>query len=253
MRILTNAVFWAVMVGWAQFTYAEVASVAVASNFSDTANLLAREFNRRTGHVIRISSGSSGKLYAQIINGAPFDVFLSADVIRPLRIEEGGLAVAGTRFSYAEGTLVLWSRKDKYQGEDCLAALKRQDFRHLAIANPLTAPYGAAAKEWLESLGLWQKLRKKIVTGENIGQTFHFVATRNADLGLVAAAQLVEAHIPQGTCSYAVPVTEHQPILQQGLLLTRAAKNTAAREFLASLHTDDAAEIIRRRGYHLPR
>lgn len=241
------------MLGWAQVSHAEVASVAVASNFSETANLLAKDFNRRTGHVIRISSGSSGKLYAQIINGAPFDVFLSADVMRPQRIEEEGLAVSGSRFSYAEGTLVLWSRKDRYRGADCLEALKSLDFRHLAIANPLTAPYGAAAKDWLAKLGLWGKLRKKIVTGENIGQTFHFVATRNADMGLIAAAQLVDTHLPQGTCSYAVPASEHAPILQQGLLLTRAAKNSAAREFLASLHSDDAAEIIRQRGYHRPR
>ncbi|MBT8137891.1 MAG: molybdate ABC transporter substrate-binding protein [Gammaproteobacteria bacterium] len=253
MRILTNAVFWAVLLGWAQLSYAELASVAVASNFSETANLLAKEFNQKTGHSIRVSAGSSGKLYAQIINGAPFDVFLSADAERPERIEHEGLAVPGTRISYAEGTLVLWSRNSRYAGKDCLAVLKDLDFRHLAIANPLTAPYGAAARQWLRSLGLWEKLRKKIVTGENIGQAFHFTATRNADLGLIAAAQLVDERIPEGTCSYAVPPAGHAPILQQGLLLQRAETNKAARAFLASLRTDAALEIIRQRGYQLPR
>ncbi|MDH3588439.1 MAG: molybdate ABC transporter substrate-binding protein [Gammaproteobacteria bacterium] len=235
-----------------QAAYGEIVFVAVASNFSETAHVLAKRFNERSGHVVRISSGSSGKLYAQIRNGAPFDIFLSADTARPERVEFDGLAVPGTRFSYAEGTLVLWSVRERYADRNCLEVLKSLDFDYLAIANPDTAPYGAAAKQWLEGLGLWRKIRSRIVTGENIGQAFHFAATRNAALGLVAAAQLADTDIPAGSCRYAVPASDHAPIMQQGVLLRRARGSAAAREFIASLHSDAATEEILRRGYRRP-
>ena len=158
--------------------------VAVAANFATPAKQLAAPFLRETGHRVVLSSGSTGKFYAQIKSGAPFEVLLSADEATPRRLEEDGLAVPGTRFTYATGRLALWSaRPNLPMGE---ALLRKNDFQRLAIANPRLAPYGAAAQEVLEKLGLWANVRSKLVQGENIAQTFQFVSSGNAELGFVA-------------------------------------------------------------------
>ncbi len=252
MTIIAKGLLFATACLLSATASADLVSVAVASNFSDTAHQLARSFSERTGHRVRISAGSSGKLYAQIVNGAPFDVFLSADAARPERLEAEQLAVAGSRFSYALGTLVLYSVRDDYRGGDCVGSLRSLQFDHLAIANPATAPYGAAARQYLQQLGIWDDARRQLVTGENISQAFHFTASQNAAMGLVAAAQLATGKAAAGTCHVVVPAAMHDPIEQQVVLLQRAAGNPAARQFVAHLASAEAAEIIAGSGYRLP-
>lgn len=252
MKIITNTLVLACSLVIFQTAVADTVTIAVASNFSATAELLADSFRQQTGHKVRVSTGSSGKLYAQILHGAPFDVFMSADELRPKALEDQGLTVAGSRFSYAQGQLVLWSQRKQYAGADCLAVLRSLDFNHLAIANPRTAPYGAAAQDWLEHLGLWSLVQSKLVTGENIGQTFHFAASGSAALALVAASQLKAKKVSPGTCQYAVPATGHRPILQQAVLLKRARKNQAAKEFVIFLQSAKSTDIIGQHGYLLP-
>jgi molybdate transport system substrate-binding protein len=225
-------------------------TVAVASNFSRTAEDLAAAFSKATGHAVSFSAGSSGKLYAQVENGAPFDVFLSADAERPQQLEQKGFAVAGSRFTYALGRLVLWSNDPALK--DCQAALKAGRFRHLSIANPKTAPYGVAALAVLARLGVpAESLGGRLVQGENIAQTLQFVATGSAQLGFVALSQLRGASAPAGTCRWEVPAEFHAPIVQQAVQLKRAEGNAAAAEFLRFLRTDAAHELIRRDGYDL--
>ena len=172
--------------------YAEDVRIAVATNFLATLNEIATTFEKDTGHSAVVSSGSSGKLYAQIIHGAPFDVFLSADSKRPKLLEDDGLAVTGSRFTYAVGRLTLWSSDPdmiKGNGKDVLT---NNRFTRLAIANPKTAPYGVAAKSTLQALGLWDYLYDRLVQGENIGQTFQFVYSKNAEIGFVALSQVLD-------------------------------------------------------------
>jgi molybdate transport system substrate-binding protein len=230
---------------------AEEAQVAVAANFAAPAKRLAQEFSRHTGHKVVLSAGSSGKFYAQIKNGAPFDVFLSADEATPRRMEEEKLAVAGSRFVYAVGKLVLWSpvpgRVDPH-GE----VLRKAAFKRLAIANPKLAPYGAAAQETMEKLGVWNALRPRLVQGENLAQTFQFVFSGNADLGFVALSQIQqEGRIIAGSY-WIVPHALHAPIRQSAALISRAGGNPAAKQFLAYLQTAPARETIRAYGYDLP-
>ena len=172
---------------------AEEVRVAVASNFLSTFQSLAREFEKHTGHTVVISPGSSGKLYAQITHGAPFDIFFSADDQRPRLLEEEGLAVKGTRFPYAVGRLTLWSLAPDMLKDNGPDVLRQAAFSHLAIANPKTAPYGKAAEQVLQALGLWDTVQPKLVQGENIGQTLQFVASQNADLGFVALSQILDS------------------------------------------------------------
>ncbi len=219
--------------------------VAVATNFAAPARALAAAFAAETGHRAVISDGSTGKLYAQIVNGAPFEVLLAADVERPRQLEAEGGAVAGSRFTYALGRLVLWSASAaRGGGEDAL----RGDFRHLAIANPELAPYGTAARQVLEELGLWENLQGRLVRGEDIGQTFQFVATGNAELGFVALSQTVG----KGGSQWIVPADRHAPLEQQAVLLARGRDDEAARAFLAYLRGDAARARIERAGYGVP-
>jgi molybdate transport system substrate-binding protein len=223
------------------------ASIAVAANFAATANELARRFAAETGHEAVLSFGSTGTLYAQIANGAPFEVLLAADALRPLRAEAEGLAVPGTRFTYAIGTLVLWSRDPDLVDAEA-AVLRRGDFARLAIANPKTAPYGVAAMQTLNALGLGAALRERLVMGTNIVQTFQFVATGNAALGFVALSQVAAE---RGGSRWVVPSHLHDPILQDAVLLARGADNEAARAFLAFLRSPEARRIIEADGYRL--
>lgn len=220
-------------------------SVGVASNFATTMPRLAAAFESNTGHTLRASVGSTGKLYAQIVNGAPFDVLLAADARRPELLVQAGLAVEESRFTYAEGRLVLWSRDPSLT--DCRAAL-RQASGKIAIANPATAPYGEAARATLQALDLWRAVQRRLVTGESIGQTLHFAASGNATLGFIAAAQLTPA-IPEASCQWHVPREYHDRIEQQAVLLTRAKAVPAAREFLEFLRSDEGQRIVTDAGY----
>ncbi len=197
---------------------------------------------------MRITTASTGKLYAQIVNGAPFDVLLSADADRPRRLETSGAGVTGTRFTYAFGTLVLWSR----QAEDCRAALRSGDGGRIAIANPDTAPYGAAARSYLRQAGLWDALRERLVIGENISQTLQFAASGNARLAFIARSQLQAPSLPPASCSWPLPENQHDPVEQQAILLRRGSVSEGARAFIEFLRNDAGRAIILRHGYRLP-
>jgi len=224
--------------------------VAVAANFSAAIRALQPKFEAASGHTMRISTGSTGKLYAQIRNGAPFGVFLAADSRRPRKLDAGGYVAEDGRFTYAQGRIALWSpAPDRVKGP---ATLARTDFRHLAIANPKTAPYGLAARQTLQALGHWQALRGRIVRGENIGQTHQFVASGNADLGFVALSQISGPNRPEAGSRWLVPQRHYAPIRQQAVLLADAADNPAARALVTYLRGPEAAAVIRAFGYTVP-
>lgn len=230
----------------------DIVTVAVASNFANTAEEIVAAFAAESDATIRISPGSTGKLYAQILHGAPYDIFLAADAKRPRLLERQGRAVIRSRTTYATGSLVLWSRDARLRGKDCREALRQGANGRIALANPDTAPYGAAARQFLIADGLWDAVSSRAVFGENIAQTMQFVATGNASLGFVARSQTTLANLPAASCSWAVPETWHTPIRQQGVVLTRAENNRAARQFFAFLKTAAARRIIRQHGYRVP-
>jgi molybdate transport system substrate-binding protein len=223
----------------------------VASNFAGTAERLASDFERDEGFGVRLVTGSSGKLFAQIANGAPFDVFLSADQARPEELERQGLAVPGSRMTYALGRLVLWSRQPEYEGKNCLDELARLDAGKIAIANPRHAPYGVAARDFLHNAGLWERLEPRLLVGENIAQTLQFAATGGARFALVAAAQLQSTNVPVASCSAAIASDRHAPIRQQAVLLQRAVDNSAALAFLAYLKGPAAIAVIKAAAYDI--
>lgn len=226
---------------------ADVVAVAVASNFRPALQALEPAFSAQTGHTLSPSYGSTGKLYAQILHGAPFALFLAADAERPMRLEQSGAAVAGTRFTYAVGKLVLW-RREPGSADIGVDFLQSGAFRHLAIANPDTAPYGRAAKQALEQLGLWEALSPRIVRGENIGQAFAFVRSGNAELGFVAQSQLALDPLEPPGSSWLVSEELYDPIQQQAVLLR---DEPAARAFLEFLQGEAARSIIQSQGYGL--
>ncbi|MGB0671973.1 MAG: molybdate ABC transporter substrate-binding protein [Rhodospirillales bacterium] len=219
--------------------------VAVAANFTAPAKEIAKAFAEVTGHQAVLSFGSTGKLYAQIVHGAPFQVFLAADAARPERAEAEGLAVPGSRFTYATGRLALFS-PDESLVDDGGQILGTDRYRRLAIANPQTAPYGKAALEVLSALGVADKAVPRLVRGDNIAQTFQFVASGNAELGLVSLSQLTGR---QGGSRWVVPAELHEPIVQQAVLLMAGETNAAAKAFLAFLAKEPAAAIIESFGY----
>ena len=227
------------------------ATVAVAANFAAPAKVLAEQFSRETGHKIVLSTGSTGKFFAQIKSGAPFDVLLSADQATPQRLEAEKLAVAASGFTYAVGRLVLWSPLPSGV-DDRGAVLRAGHFKRLALANPKLAPYGAAAQQVLEHLGLWAAVQPKLVIGENIAQTFQFVASGNAELGFVALSQTREGDKPPAGSHWLVPASLYAPIRQDAVLLARGEANGAAREFVAFLRSNAARDVIRAYGYELP-
>jgi molybdate transport system substrate-binding protein len=206
------------------------------------------EFEKLTGHKAQLSFGATGKFYAQIKNGAPFQVFLSADDETPAKLEQEGLAEAGSRFTYAVGTLALWSARPDFvdaKGE----VLSRGAFAHLALANPKLAPYGAAAMETLEKLGLAASLRAKFVQGENIAQTHQFVVSGNAELGFVALSQVMkDGRIGAGS-AWIVPAGMHRPIRQDAVILNPGRDKAAANALLRYLRGRRAQAIIRAHGY----
>lgn len=223
---------------------AEQLTVAVAANFVSPMKKLVTEFEKKNKHHVTLVSGSSGRFFAQISHGAPFDLLLSADSDKPKKLIDAGLALPNSVFTYAYGRLVLWSpRSDKTITADSLSA---GDFNHLAIANAKLAPYGKAAKEVLMQLGLEKALRSKWVVGENISQTYQFVASQNAQYGFIAASQW------QGTGSgWLIPENLHQPIQQDAVVLSRAKNNKAAFELIEYLQSPAAAVIIQGYGYQV--
>ena len=227
---------------------AEVVQIAVAANFTAPARALAEIFARTTGHEAKLSFGATGAFYTQIKNGAPFDILLAADDERPIRLEKEGDTVPGSRFSYAIGQLVLWSAKPGLvDGEG--AVLKGGNFNKIAIANPKLPPYGAAAVETMDKLGLAAALTPKLVTGESIGQTYNFIATGNAELGFVALAQVLDGGKLKSGSMWVVPAQYHAPIIQDAVILKRAANNPAAKAWMELLKTPQSKELIRSYGY----
>jgi molybdate transport system substrate-binding protein len=224
--------------------------VAVAANFTAPMQKIAAAFEHDTGHKAVLAFGATGKFYAQIVNGAPFEVLLAADDETPAKLEADHLTVPGTRFTYATGKLVLWSAQDGYvdaQGQ----VLKTGDVAHLAIANPKTAPYGAAAVETLHKLHVYERVQGKLVQGENIAQTYQFVVTGNAPLGFVALSQVYRDGKFTSGSGWIVPESLHAPIRQDAVVLAKGSANPAAKALADYLKSDKAKDIIRSYGYAL--
>ena len=230
-----------------QAALADEISVAVASNFRPAMTALAARFEALSQHEVVTIHGSTGKHYAQIVNGAPFDAFFAADATRPQRLEAERRIVPDSRFTYAVGKLVLWS-SHKDLVEPGGQVLRTDAFSHLAVANPELAPYGAAARQVLQALGLWEQLSDRLVRGENIGQTFQFVVTGNAELGFVARAQLAQQP-GFGGSSWEPPQSLYDPIEQQAVLLR---DSPAGREFMRFAQSEEARALIRACGYDVP-
>ena len=225
-------------------------NVAVASNFAAPVEQIALAFQQETGHKAVISIGSSGKFYTQIKYGAPFQILLSADDETPARLEKEGDTVLGTRFTYATGRLVLWSKKRGIV-DDKGEVLKNGTFDRIAIADPKLAPYGFAAIQTLAKLGIEKQITQKAVWGENIGQTFLFVDTQSTPLGFVALSQVIMDNRLKNGSAWIVPETLHSPIKQDAVLLLSGKENAAAHAFIKFLKSNKAQEIIKAFGYQI--
>jgi molybdate transport system substrate-binding protein len=223
---------------------------AVAANFAAAMARIEPAFEQASGHQLTVVLGSSGKLVQQIQQGAPFDVLLSADVERPDVLAKSGLGVPASRFTYAIGRLALWSPDPEAIGGDGTAYLRSGAFRHLAIANPPVAPYGAAAREVLEKLGRWTALEDRIVRGEDIGQVYAMVASGAAEAGFVALSSIISG--PKPGSHWAVPQDLHAPLKQDAILVARARANPAAQAFLDYLKSPPARALIAELGYQVP-
>lgn len=222
--------------------------VAVASNFTAPIQAIAADFEKDTGHKLVAAYGATGQFYTQIKNGAPFEVFLAADDTTPAKLESEGDTVKGSRFTYAVGTLALWSAKDGYvdsQGQ----VLKHNDFQHLSIANPKAAPYGLAATQVLDKLGLTAQVKSKLVEGQNITQAYQYVSTGNAELGFVALSQVYKDGKVTGGSAWIVPAELHDPIKQDAVILNKGRDNPAAVALVDYLKGPKAAAIIQTYGY----
>jgi molybdate transport system substrate-binding protein len=246
---MTLRLLWA-LAGSLMWTVSQAGevTVAVAANFTAPMQKIAKAFEQDTGHKAQLAFGATGKFYAQIKNGAPFAVLLAADDETPERLEKEGHAVAGTRFTYATGRLALWSKQANLV-DDKGEVLRSHHFTKLAIADPKLAPYGVAAMEVLQRLGVQATVTPKLVQGESIGQTYLFVSTENAQLGFVALSQIsFEGRITQGS-AWVVPQSLHTPLKQDAVLLNHGKDNAAAHALLKYLQGDQARTIIRQYGY----
>lgn len=246
-RLVLHLAAGACLAAWLPAQAAEVA-VAVASNFTAPMKQIAQDFARDTGHTAQLSFGATGKFYAQIVNGGPFEVLLAADDATPEKLVREGHAVAASRFTYAIGQLLLWSPRAGYvdpQG----AVLKSGDFRHLSIANPRLAPYGLAAMQTLQKLGLKNRLQPRMVTGENIAQTYQFVASGNAQLGFVALSQVMENGKISAGSAWQVPASMHEAIRQDAVVLHKGRENAAASALMAYLQGEKARAVMQSFGY----
>src|SRR5262245_33123107 len=237
----------AIAIGTARPAAAAEINVAVAANFTEAAKEIAAAFERKTGNKVVLSFGSSGQFYTQITQDAPFQVFLSADQERPEKAVADGYAVAGSRFTYAVGKLVLWSRDaNLVKGK---STLTQGNFSKIAIANPTAAPYGAAAIETMKALNVYDRLQSKIVQGNNIAQTFQFIDTGNAELGFVALSQIIERNAGS---RWLVASNLYAPIKQDAVLLKKGANEPTAKAFLDFLKGPEAAAIEVKFGYATP-
>lgn len=224
--------------------------VAVAANFTAPIQAIAKDFEKDTGHILVASFGATGQFYAQINNGAPFEVFLSADDATPAKLEQEGAAVKGSRFTYATGTLTLWSARPGYV-DDKGEVLKGQDYRHLSIANPKSAPYGLAATQVLGKLGLSESTRSRLVEGQSITQAYQFVSSGNAELGFVALSQVYKDGKLSSGSAWIVPAALHDPIRQDAVILNKGKDSVAAKALMDYLKGPHAAGIIKSYGYQL--
>ena len=230
--------------------WADEVQVAVAANFTAPIQAIAKDFEKDTGHKLVAAYGATGQFYAQIKNGAPFDVFLAADDSTPEKLEKEGNTVKGSRFTYAIGTLALWSAKDDYvdgKGD----VLKKNQFKHLSIANPKAAPYGLAATQVLDKLQLSEATRAKIVEGQNITQAFQFVSTGNAELGFVALSQIYKDGKVSSGSAWIVPSNLHEPIKQDAVILNKGKDSAAAKALVEYLKGPKAAAVIKAYGYQI--
>ena len=248
LRIFTTILLLAISFS----SYAATTLVAVAANFSKPMSEIAVEFEKATGHSAKLSLGSSGKFVSQIENGGPFEVLLSADETGPQKLTQEGYAVLNSQFTYALGKLVLWSATPGYV-DDQGTVLSTGNFKHIAVADPKLAPYGAAAMEVLKNKGLQTKLQPIMVMGENIAQTYQFVSTGNAELGFIALSQVIDnGKINKGS-AWMIPNTDYSPIKQGAVLLKLGANNPAALALLDYLKSAPALAIIEKYGYDLPK
>jgi molybdate transport system substrate-binding protein len=244
MKMLATA--GVILLSLSQTAFAGQTNVAVAANFTEAAKEIAEAFKAKTGHEAVLSFGSSGQFYTQIQQEAPFQVFLSADAERPQKLADEGLGDKASKFTYAVGKLVLWGKAaDAGKGEE---VLKAGSFSKISIANPASAPYGAAAVETMKKLGVYEALTPKIVQGNNISQAFQFVDTGNAELGFVALSQLKD--VTAGS-RWMVPQNLYAPIKQDAVLLKKGEGNEAATAFITFLKGPEAAAIIKKYGYAL--
>jgi molybdate transport system substrate-binding protein len=247
---MKKTLFFALTVAFTIFARADDVQVAVAANFTAPMQQIAAQFEKDTGHRATLSFGATGKFYAQIVNGAPFEILLAADDETPARLEKDGQGIAGSRFTYAIGKLVLWSASPELvdaRGE----VLKKGNFKHLALANPKTAPYGTAAIEAMTRLGVLNQLQERFVQGENISQTQQFIISGNAELGFIALSQVFkDGKIASGS-AWVVPGNLYAPIRQDAVLLAKGKDKPAPAALLAYLKGDKARAIIKSYGYDL--
>lgn len=234
------------------FALAETAKIAVAANFTKTIEAVGKAFEAQSHHKVKFAFGPTGKLYAQIKNGAPFDAFFGADERRPKKTVDDGMGLADSYFVYAQGQIVLYSDKLPVKNRP-LEVLKEADFNHLAVANPRTAPYGERAVAYLKSQGLYKALKPKMVNGESIAHAFQYVVTKNAEIGFVAMSQVVDPQSPvyQKGEYWVVPQKDYQPINQGALILKRGKGNAAVQDFMTFIKTPEAIKIIKEFGYNV--
>ncbi|MBH3342554.1 molybdate ABC transporter substrate-binding protein [Pseudomonas sp. xss_4] len=230
--------------------WADEVQVAVAANFTAPIQAIAKDFEKDTGHTLIAAYGATGQFYAQIKNGAPFEVFLAADDSTPAKLEQENAIVPGSRFTYAIGTLALWSAQPGYV-DDKGAVLQGNAYKHLSLANPKTAPYGLAATQVLEKLKLTEATRAKWVEGQNITQAFQFVSTGNAELGFVALSQIFKDGKVQSGSAWIVPASLHDPIRQDAVILKKGKDNPAAKALVDYLKGPKAAAVIKAYGYEI--
>ena len=227
---------------------AEEIRVAVASNFAAPMQKIVAQFEIDTGHKVSVSLGATGRFYSQIRHGAPFEMLLAADEETPARLEKEGLAIAGSRFTYSIGKLVLWSTKPGLV-DDKGEVLRKGNFTHLSVANPRLAPYGAAAVESMKALGVLESVQPKFVQAENIAQAFQFVASGNAQLGFVAMSQAYENGKLKSGSAWLVPASFHSPIRQDAVILQKGRNKPAVESFARFLKSEPARQLIRQYGY----
>ena len=248
--IISRTVITLALLLFGQASWSATVLVAVAANFSKPMTEIVSQFEKATGHSAKLSFGSSGKFVSQLENGGPFEVLLSADEKGPEKLEQAGLTVPNTRFVYALGKLVLWSSTPNFV-DDKGKILMTSNFKHLALADPKVAPYGAAAIDVLKKMKLFEKLQPLFVQGENIAQTYQFISTANAELGFLALSQVIKNGKIVGGSSWIIPDNLHAPIRQGAVLMKKGAENPAARALIDYLKSIPALAIIKKYGYDL--